>query len=211
MGKKEGERERVREEENIEELTQSFDKQHGEGAAFPPTANELVYIRSPPPPSPALPTCPCSHHCPGCPCACSCWHPRLHLCGPVFYPSVNCYFGCATNRAYALCALRVSFDSCQLVSAAHCCSVQPLNLLPTVPATAPPLPSIHAAVRCQNAKILCHSRIIKFKCFRFEAWQRQRQLNDAKSQRLMCKREWRREGGGEWVRQVGTGRGNGGL
>lgn len=147
------------------------------------------------PPFPPLPTCPCSHHCPGCPCACSCWHPRLHLCGPVFYPSVNCYFGCATNRAYAPCALRVSFDSCQLVSGAHCCSVQPLNLLPTVPATAPPLPSIHAAVRCQNARILCHSRIIKFKCFRFEAWQRQRQLKDAKSQRLMGKREWRREGG----------------
>lgn len=55
MGEKEGEREGVREgvreEENTEELTQSFDKQHGEGAAFPPTANELVYIRSPLPPS----------------------------------------------------------------------------------------------------------------------------------------------------------------
>lgn len=140
-----------------------------------------------------------------CPCACSCWHLRLHLCGPVVYPSVNCYFGCATNRAYAPCAFRVSFDSCQFASC-QCCSVQPLNLLPTVPSSAPL--SIRAAVRCQNAKILCHSRIIKFKCFRFEAWQRQRQLNDAKSQRVMgeCK-----GGSGEWVRQVGMSRGYGGL
>lgn len=110
---------------------------------------------------------------------------------------------CDKSRIRSVCVASVI----RQLPACQCCSVQPLNLLPTVPATAPPLPSIHAAVRCQNAKILCHSRIIKFKCFRFEAWQRQRQLKDAKSQRLMGKREW----GGEWVRQVGMSGGNGGL
>lgn len=149
MKEREGQRERGgdREEENTEELTQSFDKQHGEGAAFPPTANELVYIRFPPSPLylpvpvPTTVLAVLVRARAGI---------RVCICVGQFFIPVLIVILAVRQIAHTL---RVRCE-CHSTVASLCRSVQPLNLLPTVPATAPH-PSIHSCrcslSKCQNS------------------------------------------------------------